>query len=187
MSRCVLAALVLCAFAGPAAAQGLGDAARKESERRSRVKGSAKDSNRVYTGDDLRRGAPETDAVPAAATSDPTRPPEREPESRNAPPASPAGVGGAPGAPSESLWRSRARTLADTISRRERDVALADQEATGRAYDGPVNSSGRPNTQHAGAVERAQAARQALEKARKALEDLEEEARRAGVPPGWIR
>jgi hypothetical protein len=93
----------------------------------------------------------------------------------------------APGGQTEYRWRNRAKSLRENISRLEREVDLADREATGFAYDGPTDRNGRPSTRHPRAVARAQGARRALANAHKALEDFEEEARRAGVPPGWLR
>ena len=181
MSRCVLSALVLCAFAGPAAAQGLGDAARKESERRSRANRSAK----VYTGDDLRDGAPATTPVAEAAATEPpvvaapARPPREE--ARPIPDSSSAR------AREEARWRGGVAGLRYNVTLLEREAEEADQAANGSAYGGPINCAGFVNTRHARNLAQVQQARQDMANARKALEDFEEEARRAGLPPGWLR
>ena len=182
MSRCVLAALVLCAFAGPAAAQGLGDAARKESERRSRARGSSKDAGRagakVYTADDLRHGGATAASQPSPAATPRSGDDTSTWTTLQDPPPADAG---------ESGWRNRAATLRQNVTRLEREVEEADRAATRAAYDGPMDRYGYVNTEHARWVARAEQARAALARARKALEDFEEEARRAGVPPGWLR
>jgi hypothetical protein len=175
MSRQALCALVLSVFTGSAAAQGLGDAARKESERRSRAKGTTK----VYTGDDLRQGAPETPVEPEAPAAERALPPQTEG-------ASPA-PSDARGGQSESQWRTRARGYRADIARWERNIEEADQEATRLAYDGPVTDDGGPNTAYRSAAARAKRGRQALANAREAYANFEEEARRAAVPAGWIR
>ena len=178
MSRCVLAALVLCAFAGRAAAQGLGDAARQEGEKRSRSKAST--AARTYTAEDLEQGG----AAPVIPAPAPT------PEA-----IAPIVSGGAPAQgqvlpdrPSEEKrWRHRASVARSSVATLEKRFDEADRAATWSATDGPMSCTGRVNTRHGRDMEQLQEARQQLAAARQALEDFEEEARRAGVPPGWLR
>jgi hypothetical protein len=172
MRRRASFALILCVLGGSALAQGLGDAARKETERRSRAKGSGK----VYTGDDLRHGAPSVTPEPPPAGR----------EAEAAPPP-PSGGRASQNGQDERRWRSRAEGLRANVSRLEREVDEADRAATRSAYDGPMDRYGYVNTEHTRWVARAQQAREALAGARKAVEDFEEEARRAGIPPGWLR
>jgi hypothetical protein len=182
MSRPVLSALILCAFAGTAAAQGLGDAARKEGERRSRGKGPAK----TYTGDDLAGGTSTTGraaqpvaTAAAAGTAAPARPEREQPR--------PIPDDSAARAREEVRWRRNVQGLRQSVSTLERQAEEADRAATMSAYGGPMNCAGFVNTRHERNLAEVQEARQALADARKALDDFEEEARRAGVPPGWLR
>jgi hypothetical protein len=69
----------------------------------------------------------------------------------------------------------------------EKEADEADRAATWSAVDGPVDCVGRVNTRHGWDMEQLQQVKQELAAARKALDDFEEEARRAGVPPGWLR
>ena len=157
--RCVLTALVLCAMAGPVAAQALGDAARKETERRSGATTPAK----TYTGEDLKGGAPAT--APAES-----------------PASAPAPRDSAPSEPQET------RAIPDASAERARQAARwRDRAANMSALGGPISCSGVVNTEHERNLGAAAEARQTLVQANKALEDFEEEARRAGVPPGWLR
>ena len=62
-------------------------------------------------------------------------------------------------------------------------IAFRDQTKGARTCDGEamrINEAGRVNTQ-------LEAARKSLERAEMALEDLQEEARRGGALPGWLR
>jgi hypothetical protein len=171
MGRRAPFALIVCVFATSVFAQGLGDAARKETQRRSRAKGSGK----VYTGDDLRHDGSSTapEPPPAVAETEATSSSRSEGASQNG--------------QDERRWRSRADSLRGSVSRLEREVDEADRVATRLAYDGPMDGGGYVNTEHTRWVARVQKAREALASARKALEDFEEEARRAGIPPGWLR
>src|SRR5438034_1526879 len=154
MSRRVLSALVLCALAGPVAAQGLGEAARKEGERRSRARGVTKS----YTGEDLTGGAsttaPAAEPAAEAATAAPARP-ERDP-ARSIPDESAAR------AREEVRWRRSVQGLRQNVGILERAAEQADKAATWSAYAGPMSCSGRVNTRHERNVTELQEARQAL-------------------------
>jgi hypothetical protein len=179
MRRCVLTALVLGAIAGPVAAQSLGQAARKEAERRSGARGPAKS----YTGEDLKGGAPAT--APAEVPAPP-------PAVRDSAPSEPQETRAVPDASAErarqaARWRGRAEGLRHQIRVLEQEADEADRAANMSALGGPISCSGVVNTEHERNLGEVAKARRTLAQARKALDDLEEEARRAGVPPGWLR
>ena len=185
MRRAVRLAIVLCAAAGPAAAQGLGEAARKEHTRRAHTTETAK----VYTLDDLDgRGAHAGSPVRAAESANGV-----QPVNVASPAARPWGGGRATADEAtarvrqEAQWRNRVAGLRHRLDVMEREVAQRDGAANMSAYNGPVDCAGFVNTRHQWNLDRLQEARQGLSSARKALEDFEEEARRAGVPPGWLR
>jgi hypothetical protein len=51
----------------------------------------------------------------------------------------------------------------------------------------PCSTTGLGHQRGVAGLSRLEAARRAVERARQALVDLEDEARGAGAPPGWIR
>jgi hypothetical protein len=75
----------------------------------------------------------------------------------------------------EAVWRARARATHAAVVQ------------TSAAYDQAMSMHPRPGDSPT-MIEQAQAAAKAAkEAAEKAEDDLRVEARRAGVPPGWIR
>ena len=172
----------------PASPQGLGDVARKEvarKEKERRSKGA--EPATTYTNANLPDRPPE-------ATEPPTATP--------APGDGPAGVTAMPdgasptvSAASEASWRARGAAARQRLEAAERSVAdLEKKGATPGLIVRPV-----PCVRHEGIGEQQKncyessasdplgAARAELDAARKASDDLEESARRSGVPPGWLR
>jgi hypothetical protein len=150
-------------------------AAEKEKERRRKSKGTAK----TYGNKDL----PASErSVPAEGTPSPSPTPEGE--SRGAP-------------RDETYWRNRATGLQKAVAAAEQRVAKAQAD-----YDGarkgnlqplPIDALSQqpPIPQVNADADRLQKeledAKSALAQAQQALTDLEEEARKAGAPPGWLR
>jgi len=93
----------------------------------------------------------------------------------------------------ETYWRDRATRLRDAVT--EADGKVKDLEARIAALRNdlnPVNTQDPNRLQTRDrelqeATDGLDAARRAADAARKALADLEEEARRAGAMPGWVR
>jgi len=150
---------VLLGFSPLLHAQSLADAAEKERQRRRAIGGAGP----VYTNDDLplTKGSLANDAkakAPQAAAD-----------------ATPAGDPAPPEA-TEASWRQRAQAATARVTRAEARVAdLKNRTSPYRVGRGP------------GAEDRIARAEDELAKARQALDDLLEAARRAGVPPGWLR
>ncbi len=162
----LLAATLGLASSGPA--QSLGDAAKKERERRAK---QGKAPARTYGDTDLeaqRGDAPPPKASPpsAAASASPSPAPTSAPPEEDE---------AAVRKRQEAEWRVR------FASARER---VATAEANGW-YDTveTVFVSGIPVQQRVRKFQETDELRQA----RKALADLEEEFRRTGLPPGWTR
>jgi hypothetical protein len=179
------------------AAQGLGDASKKEKARREQTKAP---KAKTYTQEDLatlppvaNEAAPSSgDSVPPPAASAPV--PSAAEEA--APPAAtgepifqeetPADAEGS-GRGDERLWRSRVAQARARVDRaRQKHQTLAGLNLVpGYEYQ---DEKGRTVI---GSVEQLQgmtaAAKAELDAAEKALADLLEEARRANVPPGWLR
>jgi hypothetical protein len=172
--------IVIVGWALPASGQSLAAVARKEEVRRKQVKQPAK----VITNKDLR-----------PVTTPPPPPPAAEPPAPPADDAAPAGEAAPDEAQQreqdEQAWR---RKMADARQALERNQMYAD------ALQSKINALWADFTARDNPVQRAQIeierqkalAEQERVKAeigaqKKAIADLEEEARKAGVPPGWLR
>jgi hypothetical protein len=179
----VLAAVSVAGSARPARAQSLGDVSRQEEERRKDVKTPAK----VYTNKDL--GAP-PQTSPAAATPAPGAP-----GASGTPPAQ------APAAADDKnkdttvkdqkYWSGRKKALDAKL---ERDKVLADAMQS-RINQLTADFSARSDPAQRSVLERDRqravsefdGLQKTIKDDQKALTDLDEEARKASVPPGWLR
>jgi hypothetical protein len=192
-----LAGIAAAAFvAGQAAAvcaQSLGELAKKEEERRKQVTQSGK----VYTNKDLASVPPSTMPPPAPPAD------AAGPDAKDAKDAKDAAKSGdsAKGkddkaaakdpAKDQAYWAGRKKALQDAL---DRDMSFAD------ALQSKINALttdfvNRDDPAQRAVIERnrlkALAELDGLKKQivadKKALADFEEEARHAGVPPGWLR
>jgi hypothetical protein len=147
----------------PVFAQSLGEAARRERERRAK---DAKPSAPVYGDAELeaRRGSGPRPPSPSPSPTDPASPPPK-----------PAEDEAAVRKRKESEWRQRFADARGRVARME--------EAAWHEVVETVFVSGIPVQQRVRKFEETDA----LRSARMALADLEEEYRRTGLPPGWAR
>ena len=174
MRRLVRLSLLVTAVASPLAAQSLGEVAARTNKERKGVPA------KVYTNDDLdaARSAPESQGtVSTPGTAAPSGPapapmPTMDPADR---------------------WRRDAKQRRDAVTRAEAKVAAIQTKIDALMLDrDPVNVMD-PNRMQTLEAVKAQAlqdletAKTELSQARQALEDLEEDARKNGVPPGWLR
>jgi hypothetical protein len=164
VKKAVLAGALL-SLAGLAYAQSLGEAARQEQAKKKPQ--AAATPAPSYGDDDLRSRAPKhkeavtAPVVTASPSAKPTAEPTPEPESERA--------------VQEREWRARFAEARARIA-----------EADANAYEDRVEvvyHDGVPVQQHV----RVKIVTPELVEAKKALEDLEEELRRAGGLPGWGR
>jgi len=174
---CGLAVVLLLASTRVGWAQSLVEVAKKEAERRKSVSTPAK----VYTNDDLSKTAPLTTAAgsarPAGAQPAPSEPaaPEAAPE---------AGQG-------EKYWRERIEGARQQLER----TKLFEESLQSRVNALWADFTARDDPAQRSIIERErQKALAELERVKseikaqtQAIADIEEEARRAGVPPGWLR
>jgi hypothetical protein len=173
-----LVAIILLAGAVSAAAQSLGDVARKEEARRKQVAKSGK----VYTNDNLRggrEGVPPAAGAPAAPAPATETPAEAPADSR------------ADSSKDQAHWSGRIKQARENLDRaRTFQEALQTRVNSLRAdyarWDDPIqrNTIGNNLQKALGELERVNKEIAASEKA---IADIEEEARRANVPPGWLR
>jgi hypothetical protein len=194
-------AALLCATAGVCvidagvSAQSLADLARQEEARRRAIAQPA----RVYTNQDLVAVSPPIVPSPAA----PVEPDESVAKEQKTPgddSAKPAGAEpgsiGATGAAANSLktradWSGR---MQDLQTRLDRDQILADAlqsrvnalTADFSARDDPAQRAAIGRDRQKALDELARMVK-AVSDDRRAIADLEESARRASVPPGWLR
>jgi hypothetical protein len=178
MRRLVRLTLLFAATASPLLAQSLGEVAARTSKERKHPPA------KVYTNDDLqagRSGAEATAPSPTAPAPAPT-----------------ATAGAAAPAPAPTMdpaqrWRRDAKARRDAIARAETKVATIQAKIDALLLDMNPTNVGDPNRLQTVEAEKARAmadlevAKEELEQARQGLESLEEEARKAGVPPGWLR
>lgn len=180
--RSILAAAIVLAqalgLATLSAGQSLGDVARQEEARRKTIPAPSK----VYTNESLRDEAPP--APPSTTAAAPAATPAAEPDDDAAPAAT---------APprDEKYWRGRIET-ARTALTRARTFQEALQTRINSLSADFVNRDD-PAQRNVIAAERQKALaeldrlKQEIADTEKAIAAIEEDARRANVPPGWLR
>jgi hypothetical protein len=178
-----------------AQAQSLGEVAKREQEKQEKKKKSGKPpaTVKVYTDDDLKK-ARETESGALTVL----------PENGNLEAASAASSGddevvSGEGRPvggrkrNEEYWRNRATQLREAAQEADNKVKELEARIAALRNDMSPTNVQDPNRLQSRdrelreAMDSLDATRSAAETARKTLADLEEEARRAGVPPGWVR
>ena len=175
-------------------AQGLADIARQEKARRDAIAEDEKAT--VYTNDDLRGGGrlttgssrpPSPSAAPGGATA--TGGATAPGSASETPTPDIADVDDAP--QSEELWRSRMNQAREAHERAELMTSALQNRVDGlwgqfTAVDDPAQRAliEQQRTEALAELERVQEEAQRLDQE---IRDTEEEARRAGVPPGWLR
>jgi hypothetical protein len=173
----VLAALLAVSPAGPVSGQGLGSVAKETEAKRKTVKASGK----VYTNDDL-KGSPTPAASAPAAT----------PGAQAAEP-SPSGGDKAKPEPAkdEAAWRDRVKVERDALAKAESFASALQSQINGlygefTACQAPTQCND-VSAKRQKAISDLDGAKKEIETHKKALADIQEEARKAGVPAGWVR
>ena len=196
---CGTAAAVACLLslglaweAAAAPAQSLADVARQEQERRKNVK----EPSKVYTNEDLNKypaNPPPPDQKtaqdkPAANSTGAAKPDAAKPAAAAGEKPAPA-----PDAPvrDEQYWRGRITSARDALARSEtfRDALQSRINVLTTDFvnrDDPAQRAAIAFDRQKSLAEldRVQAD---IQSQTKQIADIEEEARRAGVPPGWLR
>jgi hypothetical protein len=197
MARIVVLILALASIHAVLAAQSLADVARAEEARRKAAKTPAK----VYTNDDLKpvadSGTPPTPPAPAstvagkpgvasasgAKATDAKAADPKEAEARK------AGGGGAPR--DEKFWRDRITAARTALSRSKAFVDALQSQINGLTtefvnMDDPARRAG-VEKKRLEAIAEQDRLKKEIEDQTKAIAAIEEEARREGVPAGWLR
>ena len=183
-----LLAGVMLTLAVPVCAQSLGALAKKEQERRKALPPATK----TYTNEDLKKLPPMPDSV--------TRPADPSTKVKDtAKPVDAKGEAAAPGEPAkpakpakdEKYWRGRIDAAKEEIRRNEmfRDALQTRINALSADFAGRDDPYQRAKIADDRQKALAELARLTIEIATstKLIAEIEEEARRAGVPPGWVR
>lgn len=178
-------AIVAAGLPRPLVAQSLGDLARQEQERRKAVRAPAK----VITNKDLRPvpPAPESPVPAAPAASAEAPPPAQDARQTGRDKAKD------PNEPvkDQTYWSGRMKALQASLGRDQTYIEALQSRINALSTDfvnrdDPVQQSaiGRDRQKAVDELNRLNAA---ILVNKKAIADLEEEARQAGVPPGWLR
>src|SRR5687768_15159535 len=180
---CRVVAFVAAAAYGAAAAsaQSLGDLAKQEEARRKAIKSSGK----VYTNDSV-RSDPSSRGPVAAPASGPAA----------AAPSS-GGAAAAPQAPAvdpkqtEAAWRQRVKAERDALARAQTFAEALQSRINALSND--FSARDDPAQRAAISADRQKAlaeldrVKQEIQQHTKAISGIQEEARKSGVPPGWVR
>jgi len=188
----IVAALVFVGVASVASAQSLGDVAKKEEQRRKTVK-----SGKVYTNDELKRDP--TPSVPASASTGTTSTPSASSTPAPAPASSGNNAGkddsankdGSADKSDEKTWRKRITNARESLQRSQAfaDALQSQLNALSTDFvnrDDPVQRQ-QIAKQRDGVVAELDRVKKEVAAQTKAISDIQEEARRANVPAGWVR
>ena len=186
----VVFAIAVGLSASPAASgQTLGEVAKKEADRRK----AQPQTGKVYTNKDLPASAqkpasanPSTE-TPAQTPTDPVAAAtEQKAEDGKAPGDKPQGD-----QKDQAYWKNRMATAREELRRSEMFAEALQTRVNTLNKD--FNSRDNPAQRSAIGADRTEAlneltrVKQDVERGKKQIADIEEEARKAGVPPGWVR
>lgn len=177
-------ALLLAAVPPAASAQSLGTLAQSESARRQ----AKPKAGKVYTNDSLRSDFTASQPAPSApdGASAASTPTPAAPESAAAP---------AEAAPSEkkdeAYWKKRMADARDQLARAQAFSAALESQINGLTVDvlqrdDPAQRATIETNRKKAIAEHERVMRE-VEGHKKAITAVEDEARKAGVPPGWLR
>jgi hypothetical protein len=166
---------VLVAGVATSGAQSLADVARTEEARRQKIAAPAK----VYTDADVQKYAPPTPGAQAAATTVTALDANGKPVGQQA---------AAEGLPAdEAGWRARMQNARDGLDRNRLLLGALEQQSRSAARKAGTTEGDEPaddGSTRAAEMKRLKAEMDAF---RATLANAEEDARKAGVPPGWVR
>jgi hypothetical protein len=207
-----IAAAAIAVLGRPVAGQSLADIAKKEEERRKAVKSAApaktaKDNDKTQktlTNKNLVPSEPGTpppspspaQPAPAAEGQAPSHTHAAEDKAHAAAPQTPnaaqaPATSDAGAAKDEKYWRGRMVTARGNLQRQELFLEALQSRVNALTTDFVNRDDPAQRAQIAADRQKAlaemEAVRKDIEQAKKQIADLEEEARKAAVPPGWLR
>ena len=184
-----LAIAVGCLNAVAASGQTLGEVAKKEADRRK----AQPQGGKVYTNKDLPASAqkpatpnPSAEAAPQTPTDPVAAATEQKAEAAKAATDKPQGD-----QKDQAYWKGRMSTAREELRRSEMFAEALQTRVNSLNKD--FNSRDNPAQRSAIGADRTEAlneltrVKQEVERGKKQIADIEEEARKAGVPPGWVR
>lgn len=192
LSIAVACSALILGLAAPLRAQSLADLARKEEERRKTIPQPAK----VYTNKDLSSVPPPATPPPPAVAASPGD--AKDAKDADKATDAKAATNKDPGAPKDpaapkdrAYWSDRLKALQEQL---DRNHTFADALQT-RISALTADFVNRDDPAQRAVLERDRQKsiaelnrlKRSIEDDKKALADFAEEARRAGVPPGWLR
>src|SRR5687768_12069474 len=185
LSKTMLVAALL--FAVPASAQSLGELAKREQAR----KKATATAKKTYTNDDLKQvpppsGTPGKPADEAAKSAD-AKPTDAKPSG----PTKVDATKPAEPAKDEAYWRGRITAAREDVRRNEAFKEALQSRINGltadfTARDDPYQRAKIADDRQKALAEMSRVSED-IEKINKLIVEIEEEARRAGVPAGWLR
>ena len=184
-------ALLLASPGSQPAGQSLGEVARQEAERRKTIPTQSK----VYTNKDLPEVPPATAPAPKAEAPAAADTSQAAAAREAAATAAGASADKAPEADrsvrDQEYWAGRMKNLRDTLARNETYLEALQSRINALTTDFVNRDDPAQRAVIAGDRQRAldefDRLEIQIEADRKAIVDLEQEARRASVPPGWLR
>jgi hypothetical protein len=186
MTRLLVTLVVLATLGTPVivSGQGLADLAKQEEARRKTVKPARK----VFTNGDLKSDG--TTSAPAPASGAGTPAPGSQAASTTQPAGKPEG-GEPTDGKDQAYWSNRIRTARSGLDR-SRIFADALQSRINALNNDFVNRDdpaqrAQIELERQRAVAELERVKREIADQTKAITDIEEEARKAGVPPGWLR
>lgn len=177
--------LMSCSAAAAAQAPALADVAKKEQDRRKTTAAPKK----VYTSKDLPKSATPPPAAQTPAPAPAAAPAAGEPAEGE----QKADASAQPGeeVKDEQWWRQQMAVLRDELTRNQMFLEALQTRINSLATDYVSRDDPAQRARVAEDRQRSLSmmdrVKLDIEKANKAIADLEEEARKAGVPPGWLR
>jgi hypothetical protein len=187
MKRMLSACLTLVLLSGaiPAGAQSLAEIAKKEADRRKAAGTESKAApKKVYTNDDLKPAPPPSPGAiptPAPEAKDATKEADAQKDAAKKPEEEKG----------EEYWRERMGRAREELRRNQ----MFQEELPTRinsltndfsARDDPYQRAQLADDRQKAMAEMARVTEE-IESLKKQIADIEEEARQAGVPPGWLR
>jgi hypothetical protein len=185
-------AATLIAGAFPVRAQSLGELARKEAERRRATGGQTKPApagsgetkpapKKVYTNDDLKPAPSPGAAAPSSAAAAPADQKAKDDKAKKP----------AEEEKGETYWRNRITQAREELRRNQMFRDALQTRINSLTTDYTSRDDPAQRTQIAAdrqkALDELARVTAEIEQTTKQIADIEEEARQAGVPPGWLR